>query len=241
MYLLTEWEGRTGKYFAQGHGVRTERIKKCGGNQNIDFFWMRSYYIQSHAFFGYEGTRGSSGNAFHTPGNGFVKMNQTHSLMPPTKKPNKMEPPPFTNHNHILAQHSSESHLSPLGHKPKQPLKTALHPSLLQQPPSNLGNQHLLSLMTAPGSGGRSMNPVQHIGLANQNHSGSLPPRPHSASGNITNSQPYVSVASHGDHGMSYVPPQQAGQYMNHLPYSQGPAPPQVFYPGGFYYFYPQQ
>lgn len=191
--------------------------------------------------FAVHGTRGSSGNAFHTPGNGFVKMNQTHSLMPPTKKPSKMEPPPFTNHNHILAQHSSESHLSPLGHKPKQPLKTALHPSLLQQPPSNLGNQHLLSLMTAPGSGGRSMNPVQHIGLANQNHSGSLPPRPHSASGNITNSQPYVSVASHGDHGMSYVPPQQAGQYMNHLPYSQGPAPPQVFYPGGFYYFYPQQ
>ena len=24
MYLLTEWEGRTGKYFARGHGVRTE-------------------------------------------------------------------------------------------------------------------------------------------------------------------------------------------------------------------------
>ena len=26
MYLLTEWEGRTGKYLAQGQGVRTERI-----------------------------------------------------------------------------------------------------------------------------------------------------------------------------------------------------------------------
>ena len=25
MYLLTEWEGRTGKYLARGHGVRTER------------------------------------------------------------------------------------------------------------------------------------------------------------------------------------------------------------------------
>ena len=25
MYLLTEWEGRTGKYFASGHGVLTER------------------------------------------------------------------------------------------------------------------------------------------------------------------------------------------------------------------------
>ena len=23
MYLLTEWEGRTGKYLARGHGVRT--------------------------------------------------------------------------------------------------------------------------------------------------------------------------------------------------------------------------
>ena len=25
MYLLTEWEGRTGKYLARGHGVRTQR------------------------------------------------------------------------------------------------------------------------------------------------------------------------------------------------------------------------
>ena len=25
MYSLTEWEGRTGKYLAGGHGVRTER------------------------------------------------------------------------------------------------------------------------------------------------------------------------------------------------------------------------
>ena len=25
MYLLTEWEGRTGKYLARGHDVRTER------------------------------------------------------------------------------------------------------------------------------------------------------------------------------------------------------------------------
>ena len=27
MYLLTEWEGWTGKYLARGHGVRTERSK----------------------------------------------------------------------------------------------------------------------------------------------------------------------------------------------------------------------
>ena len=25
MYLLTEWEGRTGKYLARGQGVQTER------------------------------------------------------------------------------------------------------------------------------------------------------------------------------------------------------------------------
>ena len=25
MYLLTKWEGRTGKYLARGHGVRAER------------------------------------------------------------------------------------------------------------------------------------------------------------------------------------------------------------------------
>ena len=28
MYLLTEWEGRTGKYLARGHGVRTERHER---------------------------------------------------------------------------------------------------------------------------------------------------------------------------------------------------------------------
>ena len=186
------------------------------------------------------GTRGSSGNTFQTPGNGFVKMDQNpaNQQYQPNKKPNKMEQPPFN--NHILTQHS-DSHLSPLGHKSKQSLKQQIHPSLLQQPPGNHGNQHLLSLMTTPGGGGRSMNPGEHVGLGSQNHTSSnLPPRPHSASGNMTNSQAYVPVGSHGDQGMSYVP-QQQGQYMNHLPYTQGPAPPQVFYPGGFYYFFPQQ
>ena len=28
MYLLTEWEGRTGKYLARGQGVRTERSEE---------------------------------------------------------------------------------------------------------------------------------------------------------------------------------------------------------------------
>jgi len=187
------------------------------------------------------GGRGSSGNTYQTPGNGFVKMDQSHVIIPPPKKPNKMEPAPFTNHNHILAQHSSDSHFALLGHKSKQPLKQTIHPSHLPQPPSNPGNQHLLSLMTNPGAGGRTMNLLQHMGIANQNHSNGLPPRPHSATGNMTSSQTYVSVGSHSDHGISYVPPQQAGQYMNHMPYSQGHTPAQVFYPGGFYYFYPQQ
>ena len=31
MYLLTEWKGRTGKYLARGHGVRTER-NEVGAN-----------------------------------------------------------------------------------------------------------------------------------------------------------------------------------------------------------------
>ena len=179
----------------------------------------------------YAGTRGASGITFHTPGNGFVKLDQSpaNQQYQPTKKSNKMEQPPFN--NHILPQHS-DSHLSPLGHKSKQSLKQPIHPSLLQQP--------LLSLMTNPGGGGRSMNPSDHVGLGSQNHSSNLPPRPHSASGNMTNTQAYVPVGSHGDQGMSYVP-QQQGQYMNHLPYAQGPAPPQVFYPGGFYYFFPQQ
>lgn len=185
------------------------------------------------------GTRGSSGSNFQTPGNGFVKMDQTPAIIPPSKKPNKMEQQTlFNNHNHILPQHS-DSHLSPLGHKSKQSLKQPLHPSLLQQTPGSHGNQHLLSLTTTPG-GGRPLNPNQHVGLGSQNHVSNLPPRPHSASGNMTNSQAYVPVGSRGDQGMSYVP-QQQGQYVNHLPYTQGPAPPQVFYPGGFYYFYPQQ
>ena len=146
------------------------------------------------------------------------------------------QPPLFNNHNHIRPHHS-DAHLSPLGHK-KQSMKQPLHPAVLQ-PPSNHGNQHLLSLMTSPG---RALNPTQHVGMGGQNHASNhasnLPPRPHSASGTMTNSQGYVSVGSHGDQAIpgSYVP--QQGQYVNHIPYTQAP---QVFYPGGFYYFYPQQ
>ena len=167
-------------------------------------------------------------------------MEQAPTILPQHKKPNKMDQPPlYNNHNHVLSQHS-DSHLSPLGHKSKQSLKQPLHASLLQQSPGNHGNQHLLSLMTAQGGGVRSVNPGQHVGMGGQNHAGHLPSRPHSAAGNMITNQAYVPVGSHGDQGMSYVP-QQQGQYMNHLPYTQGPAPPQVFYPGGFYYFYQQQ
>ena len=38
MYLLTEWEGRTGKYLARGQGVRTERSE-------LRTFWPRAKYF----------------------------------------------------------------------------------------------------------------------------------------------------------------------------------------------------
>jgi len=186
------------------------------------------------------GTRWSGGN-FQTPGNGFVKTDPTSAIIQSNKKPNKMEQQPlFNNQNHIL-QHHSDAHLSPLGHK-KQALKQPLHPSVLQ-PLSNHGNQHLLSLMT---SSGRTLNPTQHVGMGSQNHASNhasghasnLPPRPHSASGNMTNSQGYVPVGSHGDQAMPGGYVAQQGQFVNPIPYTQAP---QVFYPGGFYYFYPQQ
>lgn len=168
-------------------------------------------------------------------------MDPTSAIIQSNKKPNKMEQQPlFNNQNHIL-QHHSDAHLSPLGHK-KQALKQPLHPSVLQ-PLSNHGNQHLLSLMT---SSGRTLNPTQHVGMGSQNHASNhasghasnLPPRPHSASGNMTNSQGYVPVGSHGDQAMPGGYVAQQGQFVNPIPYTQAP---QVFYPGGFYYFYPQQ
>ena len=33
MYLLTEWEGRTGKYLGRGQDVRTERILHMDGKK----------------------------------------------------------------------------------------------------------------------------------------------------------------------------------------------------------------
>ncbi|KAJ7333142.1 hypothetical protein OS493_018318 [Desmophyllum pertusum] len=138
--------------------------------------------------------------------------------MSSNKKPNKMldQQPLFNNHNHILPHHS-EAHLSPLGHK-KQSLKQTLHPSVLQSP-SNHSNQHLLSLMT---SSGRALNPTQHVGMGSQNHASThasshasnLPPRPHSASGSMTNSQGYVPVGSHGDQAMPGGYVAQQGQFV---------------------------
>ena len=38
MYLLTEWEGRTGKYLARGQGIRTERSE-------VRTYWPRAKYF----------------------------------------------------------------------------------------------------------------------------------------------------------------------------------------------------
>ena len=203
----------------------------------------------------FSGTRWCSGNNFQTPGNGFVKTDPPPAIIASNKKPNKMDQQQlFNNHNHILPHHS-DAHLSPLGHKKQQTLKQTLHPSVMQ-PPSNHGNQHLLSLMTPPG---RGLIPTQHVGMGSHNHvsghasshvsshasshgsshASNLPPRPHSASGSMTTSQGYVPVSSHGDQAMPGGYVTQQGQFVNHMPYTQTP---QVFYPGGgFFYFYPQQ
>ena len=38
MYLLTEWEGRTGKYLARGHGVRTKRSEVRSHDREPNIF-----------------------------------------------------------------------------------------------------------------------------------------------------------------------------------------------------------
>ena len=47
MYLLTEWEGRTGKYLARGHGVRTERSEVPAPWTRAKYFPVRPDLIQS--------------------------------------------------------------------------------------------------------------------------------------------------------------------------------------------------
>ena len=41
MYLLTEWEGRTGKYLARGHGVRTDRSEVRAPCPRAEYFPVR--------------------------------------------------------------------------------------------------------------------------------------------------------------------------------------------------------
>ena len=47
MYLLTEWEGRTGKYLARGHGVRTERSEVRAPWPRAKYFSVRPDLTQS--------------------------------------------------------------------------------------------------------------------------------------------------------------------------------------------------
>ena len=47
MYLLTEWEGRTGKYLARGHGVRTERSEVRAPRPRAKYFPVRPDLTQS--------------------------------------------------------------------------------------------------------------------------------------------------------------------------------------------------
>ena len=47
MYLLTEWEGRTGKYLARGHGVRTERSEVRAPWPRAKYFPVRPDLTQS--------------------------------------------------------------------------------------------------------------------------------------------------------------------------------------------------
>ena len=47
MYLLTEWEGRTGKYLGRGHGVRTERSEDRAPWPWAKYFPVRPDLTQS--------------------------------------------------------------------------------------------------------------------------------------------------------------------------------------------------
>ena len=47
MYLLTEWEGRTEKYLARGHGVRTERSEVRAPWPRAKYFPVRPDLTQS--------------------------------------------------------------------------------------------------------------------------------------------------------------------------------------------------
>ena len=58
MYLLTEWEGRTGKYLARGHGIRTERSEVRSNSVNKHFIiWPPRFFFSFFFFFIYSGNK----------------------------------------------------------------------------------------------------------------------------------------------------------------------------------------
>ena len=54
MYLLTEWEGRTGKYLARGHDVRTERSEVRASWPRAKYFPVRPDQTQSISILSYD-------------------------------------------------------------------------------------------------------------------------------------------------------------------------------------------
>ena len=54
MYLLTEWEGRTGKYLARGDGVRTERSEVRAPWPRDKYFPVRPDLTQSISILSYD-------------------------------------------------------------------------------------------------------------------------------------------------------------------------------------------
>lgn len=194
------------------------------------FVWASNAVCYCHPS---SGTRLHGMNSYHSPGNGFVKPEPALNASLPAKKPGKPQQQILGSHNHNynLLHHSERSH-SPLALKKHSPKQN----HTLQQPVNSV-NQALLSMMPS----GHGLSPSPHMGMMNHNQN-SLPPRPHSASGNMSG-QVYAPVGSHGDQTLPYMA--QQGQFVNHLPFSQPlpqPQPqPQVFYPGAYYFYYPQQ
>ena len=54
MYLLTEWEGRTGKYLARGQDVRTERSEVRASWPRAKYFPVRPDLTQSISILSYD-------------------------------------------------------------------------------------------------------------------------------------------------------------------------------------------
>ena len=54
MYLLTEWEGRTGKYLARGQGVRSERSEVRTSWPRAKYFPERPDLTQSISILSYD-------------------------------------------------------------------------------------------------------------------------------------------------------------------------------------------